>query len=90
MGVDGGVMGHASQVLVLPVRDMKMCLRVSELLCETEIADIDLISTLADPHKEVVGLYVPVDEVARMDIFDARDLVWQFSQLPKNKEKQNA
>jgi len=87
MGVDGGVTGHAGQVLVLPVRDMKMCLRVSELLCETEIDDIDL---LADPHKEVVRLYVPMDEVARMDIFDVRDLVWQFSQLPKNKEKQNA
>jgi len=54
---------------------MKMCLRVSELLCETEIDDIDLIPTLADPHKEVVGLYVPMDEVARMDIFNARDLV---------------
>ena len=90
MGVDGGVTGHAGQVLVLPVWDMKMCLRVSELLCETEIDDIDLISMLADTHKEVVGLYVPMDEVARMDIFDARDLVWQFSQLPKNKEKQNA
>ena len=41
-----------------------MCLRVSERLCETEIDNIDLISTLADPHKEVVGLYVPMDEVA--------------------------
>jgi hypothetical protein len=90
MGVDGGVMGHAGQVLVLPVQDMKMCLGVSELLCETEIDDIDLIATLADPHKKRVGLYVPMDEVARMDIFDARDLVWQFSQLPKNKENQNA
>jgi len=83
-------MGHAGQVLVLPVRDMKMCLRVSELLCETEFDDIDLIAMLADPHKKCVGLYVPMDEVAQMDIFDARDLVWQFSQLPKNKEKQNA
>jgi len=68
-------MGHAGQVLVLLVRDMKMCLQVSELLCETEINDIDLIPTLADPHKEVVRLYVPMDEVARMDIFNARDLV---------------
>jgi len=36
---------------------------VSELLCETEIDDIDLIPTLANPHKEVVRLYVPMDEV---------------------------
>jgi len=55
MGVDGGVTGRAGQVLVLPVQDMKMCLRVSELLCETEIDDIDLIAMLADPYKEVVG-----------------------------------
>jgi hypothetical protein len=64
MSVDGGVMGHAGQVLVLPVQDMKMCLRVSELLCETEINDIDLIAMLAGPHKKCVGLYVPMDEVA--------------------------
>jgi len=57
-------MGHAGQVLVLPVQDMKMCLRVSELLCETEINDIDLIAMLAGPHKKCVGLYVPMDEVA--------------------------
>jgi hypothetical protein len=88
MGVDGGVTGRAGQVLVLPVWDMKMRLRVSELLCETEIDDIDLVATLADPHHEVVGLYVPMDEVARMDIFDARDLVWQFSQFPKRKKNQ--
>jgi len=68
-------MGRAGQVLVLLVQDMKMCLQVSELLCETEIDDIDLIATLADPHKEVVRLCVPMDEVARMDIFNARDLV---------------
>jgi hypothetical protein len=37
---------------------------VSSGLCETEINDIDLIATLADPHKEVVRLYVPMDEVA--------------------------
>jgi len=55
MGVDGGVTGCAGQVLVLPVWDMKMCLRVSELLCETEIDDIDLIATLADPHKNMSG-----------------------------------
>jgi len=57
-------MGHVGQVLVLPVQDMKMCLQVSELLCETEINDIDLIATLVDPHKKCVGLYVPMDEVA--------------------------
>jgi len=64
MGVDGGVMGHASQALVLPVWDMKMCLQVSELLCETKIDDIDLIATLANPHKKVVRLYVLMNEVA--------------------------
>ena len=55
MGVDRGVTGRAGQVLVLPVWDMKMRLRVSELLCETEIDDIDLIVTLADPIRKLSG-----------------------------------
>jgi hypothetical protein len=43
---------------------VKMGFRVPELLCETEINDVDLIATFADSHEEVVGFDVPVDEVS--------------------------
>lgn len=74
MGVDRGVTSRTSQVLVLPVRNMEMSLWVTELLRETEIDDVDLIATLADTHKEVVWFDIPMDEVARVDVFNARDL----------------
>jgi hypothetical protein len=70
MGVDGGVTSGTSQVLVLPVGNVKVGLRVSELLCETKIDDIDLVAALADAHQEVVRLDVTVNEVARVDILD--------------------
>ena len=64
---------YSSQVLVFPVRDVKMGFRVLELR-ETEIDDFDLITMFADSHEEVVGLDVPANEVSRMDVLDTGDL----------------
>ena len=41
---------------------------------ETEVNDVHLVSTLADAHEEVVGLDITVNEVARVDVLNARDL----------------
>ena len=73
MGVDGGITGRASQVLVLPVRDVEVGLRVTVLLGQTEVDDIDLVTTLADAHEEVVGLDITVDEGLGVDVLDAGD-----------------
>jgi hypothetical protein len=74
MRVDGRVPSRARQVLVLPVRDVEMGPGISVLLGKTEIDDIDLIASSSNAHQKVIGLDVPVDEVARMDILNARDL----------------
>jgi len=74
MGVDTGVTGGSCQVLVFPVGDVKMTLWVAVLLCQSEIDDIDLVATLANAHQEVVGLDIAMNEVLRVDIFDARNL----------------
>jgi hypothetical protein len=62
MGVDGGVTGSASQVLVLPIGDMKVGLGITVLLCQTKVNDINLIPTLTNAHEEVIGLDITVDE----------------------------
>jgi len=49
--VDGGVSSRSGEVLVLPVRDVKVGLGVSVLLGESEIDDVDLVSTLSDTHE---------------------------------------
>jgi hypothetical protein len=74
VSVDGGVASSTSQVLVLSVGDVKVGLRVPILLRETKVNDIDLVATLADSHQEIVRLDVTVDEVAGMDVLDARNL----------------
>ena len=73
MGVDGGITGCAGQVLVLPVRDVEVGLRVTVLLGQTKIDDIDLVAALADAHEEVVGLDITVDEGLGVDVLDAGD-----------------
>ena len=55
-----------------------MGLRVTELLCETEIDDIDLIATLPNTHDKVVWFDIPMNEVARVNVLDTRDL-WRKS-----------
>lgn len=74
VSVDGCVASCASQVLVLSVRDVQVCLGVAVLFGETKVNDVDLIAALAHAHEEVVWLDVTMDEIARVDVFDARDL----------------
>ena len=74
MSVNRGVPGRTGKVLVLSVRDMKMGLRVPELLGQTKINNVDLITTFANTHKEIVGLNIAVNEVTRVDVFYARNL----------------
>ena len=73
MSVNRGVAGGTSQILVLSVRDVEVCLRVPVLLRETEVNHVDLVASLADTHEEVVGLDVTVDEALGVDVLDAAD-----------------
>jgi hypothetical protein len=73
MGVDGSVTGGTGEVLVLTVGDVEVSLRVTVLLGETKVDDVDLVSTLANTHKEVVRLDIAVDEVAGVNVLDTRN-----------------
>ena len=73
MSVDRGVAGGTSQVLVLSVRDVEVCLGVPVLLGETKVDHVDLVASLADAHEEVVGLDITVDEALGVDVLDAAD-----------------
>jgi hypothetical protein len=73
VSVNRGVTGGTSQVLVLSVRDVEVCLGVPVLLGETEVDHVDLVASLADAHEEVVGLDVTVDEALGVDVLDAAD-----------------
>lgn len=71
VSVDTGITGSSGKVLVLAVRDVEVSLGVAVFLCETEIDDVDLVSTLANTHQEVVGLDITVNEGFGVDVFDA-------------------
>lgn len=73
MGVNGSVTGSTSQVLVLSVRNVEVCLGIAVLLGQTEINHVDLVTTLSNTHEEVVRLDIAVDEGLGVDVFDAGD-----------------
>lgn len=52
---------------------MEVGLWVAVLLGQTEIDNVDLVSTLSNAHEEVVGLDITVNEALGVDVLDAGD-----------------
>jgi len=73
VGVDGSITGGARKVLVLTVWDVEVCLGVPVLLGQTEVDDVDLVTSLSNAHEEVVGLDIAVNEALGVDVLDAGD-----------------
>ena len=73
MRIDAGVTSSTRQVLVLAVRNVEMGLWVTILLGQTKVNDIDLVTTLADAHQEVVRLDVTMDKGFGVDVLNPRD-----------------
>lgn len=74
VGVDRGITGCASQILVFPVRDVLVGPGVSVLLGQTKINDVYEVALFAKAHKEVVWLHIPMDEVFGMNVLNTADL----------------
>lgn len=87
MGVDGGVAGGAGEVFVLSVGNVLVRSGVAVFLSQAEVDDVDQVALLAEPHQEVVGLHVSVDEVLQVDVFDPADLVQTKCGLKKKLQK---
>lgn len=73
VSVDTGITGSTREVLVLTVGDVEVRLGVTVFLSETEIDDVDLITTLADTHQKVVRLDITVDKGFGVDVLDPGD-----------------
>ena len=65
--------GSAGEVLVLSVGDVLPRPVVAVLLGKTKVYQEQLVAVPPDPHQEVVGLDVAVDEVLVVDILDPPD-----------------
>mmetsp|Transcript_127973 Transcript_127973/g.272904 ORF Transcript_127973/g.272904 Transcript_127973/m.272904 type:complete len:273 (+) Transcript_127973:155-973(+) len=73
MRVDARVPGRACQVLVLPVRDVLLRLRVPVLLCKPKVDDVHLVRLLPQADQVIVGLDVPVNEILRVHVLHSVD-----------------
>jgi hypothetical protein len=73
VSIDGSIPSSTGQVLILTVWDVEVSLRVTIFLSKTEINDVDLVTTLANTHKEVVRLDITMDEGLGMNVLNARD-----------------
>mmetsp|Transcript_16937 Transcript_16937/g.33938 ORF Transcript_16937/g.33938 Transcript_16937/m.33938 type:complete len:319 (+) Transcript_16937:608-1564(+) len=73
MRVDARVPRCPRQILVLPVRNMLVCLGIAILLCKPKIDDIDLVCFLAETHQKVVRLDITMNEALRVHEFDTAE-----------------
>lgn len=71
--VDARVTSSPSETVVLTIWNMGVRLRVSVLLGQTKIDNIDLIPSLAHAHQEIVGFYITVNKGFGVDVFDPGD-----------------
>jgi len=74
MSVDGSITGGTREILVLSVRNMEMSPIITVFLGQTIVNHIDLVATLSNAHQKVVWFDVTVDKVARVNVFNARNL----------------
>lgn len=72
--VDAGVSSGPREVLVLSIGDVLVRSRITILLCKTKINYIHKIPLLAKSHEKVVGFYVSMNEVLRVDELNSSDL----------------
>ena len=61
-------------MVILLVGYMQTSSGIAELLREAEIDDVNKVRVLAYTHDEVCRFDVAMDEIARVDVFDARYL----------------
>ena len=52
-----------------------MGLGVTIFLRKTKVDNVDLVATFTNPHEKVVRLDITVNKIARVDVFDTRDLL---------------
>jgi hypothetical protein len=73
MRIQTDILRRTRQPLVLSVRDMHLGRWIVILFRQAEIDDIDLVPPFPDAHEEIVGLDVPVEDVAGVNVLGARD-----------------
>jgi len=74
--VDAGVAGRARQLLVAAHADVLEGAGGPVLFGEAEVDYVNQRGAIFVSDHEVVGLYVAVDDVLFVDVFDARDLLY--------------
>ena len=70
MSIDGCITGSSRQILVLTVWNVEVRLRVTVFLCQSEVDDVDLISTLPNSHQEIVWLDITMNERFGVNVLD--------------------
>lgn len=62
MSINTSITSRTSQVLVLTVRNVEVSFWITIFLSEAKINHVDLISTFADTHQEIIWLDVTMDK----------------------------
>lgn len=69
--VDRGVASRAREILVLAVGNVLMGARIAEFLGQPKVDYVDEVAFFGQAHEEVVRFDVAMNEVLRVNVFDA-------------------
>lgn len=73
MGIERSVAGSAGEALSLSVGNVFSGSGISVAFGKTEVDDVDEMLALPEANYEVIGFDIAMEEIARMDEFDARE-----------------
>ncbi len=72
MGVDGCVSGGSCEIFSFSVRNV-LSISLDVSLCQTEVQNENFMASLVQTDAEVIWLYVSVDKMTVVDVFDSLD-----------------
>jgi hypothetical protein len=74
MRINARIPCSASQILILFVRYVDVCLCIPVLFSKTKVDEVNLVASLAQAHEEVIGFDIAVNKIFSMDVLDSGNL----------------
>lgn len=74
MCIDTGISCSSCEILVFSIGDVLMCASVPVFLGQTKVYHIHKVAFFAKSHEKVIRFDISMNEVLRVDVFNAADL----------------
>lgn len=74
MSINAGIAGRSCQIFIFPIGDVLVGTSVAIFLGQSKVYYVHEVASLAEAHEKVVGFYVTMNEVFRMNVLNTSNL----------------